>query len=129
MSYRRLRTLRTRVISSLRWATRRPKIVTKIFEMVLDVRPNGLGAPDCSATTGGGVRGSRRRPLSSAEVSRLRARLKDIRELDHRCSCVEAHEESGVTLANLGALDRLSRSWMAPDGRSVQERLSANWPP
>ena len=97
--------------------------------MVLDVRPNSLGVADCWATTGGGDRGSRRRTLSSAEVSRLHGRLEDIRELDHRCSCVEAHEESGVTLANLGALDRLSRSWMAPDGRSVQERLSANWPP
>ena len=96
--------------------------------MVRDVRPNGLGVADCSAITGGGVRGSRRRPLSSAEFSRLHARLEDIRELvDHIAARVssEAHEESEVSLANLRALDRLSNSWMAPDGRSVQERLSA----
>ena len=97
--------------------------------MVFDVRLIGLGVADRWATTGGGDRESRRRSLSSAEVSRLHARLEDIRELDHRCSCVEAHEESEVFLANLSALNRLSHSWMAPDGRSVQERLSANWPP
>ena len=103
--------------------------------MVLDVRPNGLGVADCWATTGGGVRGSCRRPLSSAEVSRLHARLEDIRELDHRCSCVEAHEESEVSLANLGALDSLSHSWMAPDlqmgmqrpGEAIGKMASIPW--
>ena len=129
MSYRRLRPLRPRVPQLLRWATRRGNIGDKIFEMVLDVRPNGLSAADCSASSGSSNRRSHRPPPSSAEVSRLRGRLEDIRELDHRCSCVEAHEESGITLANLGAPDRLSHSSMAPYGRSVHERLSANWPP
>ena len=128
MSYRQLRPLRPRVVSSLSWATRRGNIVEKIFEMVHGVTLVGLGAADCSATTGGGVRGSRRRPLSSAELSRLPLSSAGIRNLDHRGSCVEAQEESGSHGSNLGALDRLSHRWMTLDGRRARLLLSAKRP-
>ena len=96
--------------------------------MVHGVTLVGLGAADCSATTGGGVRGSRRRPLSSAELSRLPLSSAGIRNLDHRGSCVEAQEESGSHGSNLGALDRLSHRWMTLDGRRARLLLSAKRP-